>query len=398
MKEKSMNSSDSIAPALITGFRKLNSDRNFNLQLNRIVVWGGGDWDEMEAVTANITDGDSAAQILTNLGTKALNDGRYVNAAAYYRGAEWYTPPNDPQKIELYNKSRELFYKYYATIFSENGFIRRERVPFENGYLPLWVCLPRDKPIGTILLHGGYDSFIEEFLPIVTYLVNKNWAVYVFEGPGQGEALRSCGFHFTEDWHIPVKAILDHFELDDVTIIGLSLGGVLAPRAAAYEKRIRRVVGWAVMPNFYKVLMSTRSKMIQNIAGLIFKSHLAPLINLIMKIQMATDSMARWGVAHGMETFGSKTPYQYFQGANKMQLHDIREKIDQDFLLIGSNHDHFVPKDFDVLEIADLPNVRTLTYRLMTEKEGPGYGEHCNVGGQIEVLDYIMGWIKNITH
>ena len=39
-----------------------------------------------------------------------------------------------------------------------------------------------------------------------------------------------------------MAAVLDHFGLADVTLIGLSLGGYLAPRAAAFEERIKRVV------------------------------------------------------------------------------------------------------------------------------------------------------------
>lgn len=40
----------------------------------------------------------------------------------------------------------------------------------------------------------------------------------MFEGPGQGGVMRVQGVHFTHEWEKPVKAVLDHFGLDDVTI------------------------------------------------------------------------------------------------------------------------------------------------------------------------------------
>lgn len=73
-------------------------------------------------------------------------------------------------------------------------------------------------------------------------LAENGFEVYLFEGPGQGGVMRLQGKHFTHEWEKPVKAILDYFHLEDVTIIGASLGGMLAPRAAAFEKRISRVI------------------------------------------------------------------------------------------------------------------------------------------------------------
>jgi pimeloyl-ACP methyl ester carboxylesterase len=45
-----------------------------------------------------------------------------------------------------------------------------------------------------------------------------------------------------ELWMIDLGAVLDYFNLDHITLIGISLGGCLALRAAAYEPRVHRVV------------------------------------------------------------------------------------------------------------------------------------------------------------
>ena len=63
------------------------------------------------------------------------------------------------------------------------------------------------------------------------------------------DALNDAGLHMTAAWHRPVKAVLDHFKLDHVTLAGLSMGGCLVMRAAAFEPRVDRVVAYDVYPD-----------------------------------------------------------------------------------------------------------------------------------------------------
>ena len=76
---------------------------------------------------------------------------------------------------------------------------------------------------------------------MMRYLADAGYDVIGFDGPGQGTTRRRHGLLFDYRWETPMGAVLDHSGLDDVTLVGLSLGGWLALRAAAFEKRIRRV-------------------------------------------------------------------------------------------------------------------------------------------------------------
>jgi len=49
---------------------------------------------------------------------------------------------------------------------------------------------------------------------------------------------------------LPVGAVLDHFGLDQVTLLGISLGGWLAIRAEAGEPRIARVISDDILTDF----------------------------------------------------------------------------------------------------------------------------------------------------
>ena len=375
-----------------TGVYHLNDEPNFNYQLNRTLMWSGGDLDELRRAGGKIKDSSAWETEMVSLAEKALSESRVVHAIAYFRMAEFFMFDGNPRKLEIYRKARALFYDHYADIF-ENGFITREHVPYENGQLPVWISLPEKGPAkDVILLHGGNDSYIEEFLPIVHYLHSKEFAVYLFEGPGQGEVLREQGIPFTHEWEKPVGIVLDQFDLNDATIVGISLGGMLAPRAAAYEKRIKRVVAWSILPNFLDVLISTRKKPLQLISRLLLALKAESLINSVMQRQMEKDSLARWGVEHGMHNMGVGSPYEYLVKADRFQITDIAHLIDQDFLLIGSSHDHFIPVEFYKKEIDCLTNVQSMTFRLFTDKENAG--NHCNAGNTKLAVDTIVDWIE----
>src|SRR5512138_2248479 len=171
------------------GMYHLNDEPNFNFQLNRTIMWSGGDVDELRHAGPKIKDSSSWEIELVGLGEKALSEGRIVQAIAYFRMAEFFMFDGNPGKLEVYRKARTLFYAHYADCF-ENGVITRQSVPYENGRLPVWISVPDKEPArDVILMHGGNDSYMEEFLPMVLYLRDKGFAVYFFEGPGQGEVL-----------------------------------------------------------------------------------------------------------------------------------------------------------------------------------------------------------------
>jgi pimeloyl-ACP methyl ester carboxylesterase len=108
----------------------------------------------------------------------------------------------------------------------------------------------------------------------------------------------------TPEWERPVKKIIDHYELDDLTLVGLSLGAMLAPRAAAFEPRVKRVVAWGVLPNFLDVIMSTRPQVLQQLAKVAIRLRLKLAVNLSSNREMAGDPLAEWGIRHGMYVFG----------------------------------------------------------------------------------------------
>lgn len=135
--------------------------------------------------------------------------------------SEFFMYDGDPDKKKYYSLATEMFYAYYADYFSgENPRIERLSMPYESVSLPVMHVIPIGKSKGTLLVHGGNDSYYEEFLFSLLYLQELGYEVYLFESPGQGSVIRTQGMHFTHEWEKPTKAVLDQLNLNNVTIIG----------------------------------------------------------------------------------------------------------------------------------------------------------------------------------
>ena len=186
-----------------------------------------------------------------HLAEEAVAQNRLKNGAFYYRAAEFLVEPQNQNKLSFYAKFSELFYQAFAA-----DSIKRHKVVYGDSYLPAMQLMPQpqcDRRKGTILACGGFDSFIEEFYCMWAYLAEAGYEVIAFEGPGQGAALRKYGLVFDHDWEKPTSAILDHFDVADATLIGVSMGGIGAFEQRPLKKESKELspsrqfmIGWSL--------------------------------------------------------------------------------------------------------------------------------------------------------
>lgn len=375
------------------GLFKLNKQPNINYQLNRIIMWNDGDVEDIESIASKINDSETWKRELIRIGNMAKNEGRIKEAIAYYRMSEFFMYDGDEDKVKYYKLATDIFYDYYKDYF-EDGTVKRYEVPYDNVNLPVLYAKAVGERKDIILLHGGNDSYMEELFFPMLYFSEHGFDVYLFEGPGQGSVMRIQGKHFNYQWEKPVTVILDYFKLDNVTIIGASLGGMLAPRAAAYEKRIKRVIAWSVFPSFYSVLLGMIPPSFKIAIKILIKLHLSFILNFAFRKKAKKDFTIDWGIKHGMYAYNAKSPYEYVIKLKKFQMINVGHLIDQDVLVIGANKDHFIDYKLFKEELDALNNVHSLTFRLFTDKECAS--NHCNMGNTKLVLDTMINWIKLI--
>jgi dipeptidyl aminopeptidase/acylaminoacyl peptidase len=123
----------------------------------------------------------------------------------------------------------------------------RVEIPFEGAILvgnlrrPGGIARP---PL--VLLLPGLDSTKEEFFYWEQVFLDRGLATFSLDGPGQGEA--GYALALRHDYEVPVTAAIDclsdrdDVDLERIGVAGVSLGGYYAPRAAAFEPRIKAVV------------------------------------------------------------------------------------------------------------------------------------------------------------
>ena len=142
------------------------------------------------------------------------------------------------------------------------GVLRKPSVATgHTGRLPILVMAP------------GLDSTKEELHAYEEPFLARGIAILAIDGPGQGEAeyeIPICG-----DYERAARAACDWIgtrtDLDSskIGMWGVSLGGYYAPRASAYEKRIRACIGisgpfewkeiWAALPVLTREAFRVRS-------------------------------------------------------------------------------------------------------------------------------------------
>jgi 2,6-dihydroxypseudooxynicotine hydrolase len=240
---------------------------------------------DFQDVTASMASWDDwcrawseRAAIHETMGRAALDQGKHLSAAEhlqragiYYHFAKFLFVRDVAQMKEAHAKAvlcRTLALPHLAP-------------PGERVAIPFAGTLLRGilrKPIGgarlpVMVMICGLDSCKEETDAYEQPFLARGVATLVFDGPGQGEA--EYEFPIRGDYETAVKAVIDYVETrEDIDALriglwGVSLGGYYAPRAAAFEKRVRACIAlsgpfdladaWDGMPELTREAFRVRS-------------------------------------------------------------------------------------------------------------------------------------------
>lgn len=191
------------------------------------------------------------AAVHEGLGDQALKDGFRLSAGEHYtRAAVCY----HFGKFLFVNDIAQMKAAHMKAVACRNKALplldppgERVAIPYEGRQLygnlrkPAGVAKP---PV--VVMCMGLDSAKEEMDDYENRFLKRGVATLAFDGPGQGEA--EYDFAICPEYEKPVKAVIDFIEtradLDRgrVGIWGVSFGGYYAPRAAAFDRRIKACV------------------------------------------------------------------------------------------------------------------------------------------------------------
>lgn len=366
------------------GYHQIHPDVSLNFQMNRFYNWVGDPrmLDAMRAVAPRIADYPDFTREFLALGDHALAAGQDLQGAFYLRAAEFFMVPTAAAKRPTRARFLQLIKRHYGVTETDHA-----TIPYEGGALSVYHFTP-PVPKGTIVVFGGFDSYIEEWFAVLFALRAAGYAVIAFDGPGQGSALEEFNVPLTYAWEKPVTVVLDYFDLDDVSLLGFSLGGALVMRAAAYEPRVRRIIAADILTDFAEVVLRQVPPAVRLLLTALVKSHAAPAVNTLVRRATQRNLVIEWGVQQGMYITGSRSPYEFLQKARSLNTTAVSARVQQDVLLLAGAQDHYVPLHQFYDQIKTLRQVRSLTARLFTRAEHAQ--NHCQIGNLGLALQVIV--------
>jgi dipeptidyl aminopeptidase/acylaminoacyl peptidase len=208
--------------------------------LDRIENWA--DWGPAWAATA---------QVHEELGETALEEGRrisavgaFVAAARCYHLSYFLSVDDEEEHARGLAKMVECHDRVLAHM---EPAVEKISIPFPEADLAGLLSVPvGEGPHPLVIFLPGLDSTKEQRHGGRGSLLRRRMAVLSLDGPGQGEI--SAKLPIRHDYEVAVSAALDALEeraeidTSRVGLIGASLGGYYACRAAAFEPRVTAAV------------------------------------------------------------------------------------------------------------------------------------------------------------
>ena len=386
-------------------------EQSFSFELLRTVgyaPYGGADVGECLATAARITEGDleswyrewgRTADRTRMIAEEALAKQHvisareaFLRASNYYRTAEFFlhTDSRDPRNLATWQAGRACF-AAAARLFSPP--FEAVEIPFENTTLPAYFYRPDDTPTPrpTLIFHGGFDSIVEElYFAGAGAALRRSYNCLTFDGPGQGRVIREQQIPFRPDWETVVAPVVDYaltrpdVDGDRLALMGMSLGGCLAGRAAAFEPRLAALI---LFNGVFDVYENVIAEVPSPLRGLFRRDTV--VVNPLLTVLMRFDVAKRWALTNGMWTGGFRRPADYFRGNRKYTLEGIADRIRCPTLVCDAEHDHFFHDARRVYDALTCPK----EYALFTVEEGAE--EHCQVGAMSLFHQRIFDWLDD---
>lgn len=225
-------------------------------------VANGVDPNDYQRVTARISSWDDWTREWSvcgagyeRMGEEAAAAGQYATAAAhFYHGAMAYhfgkfLAVAYPERLREASERAVRCYERALPWFDIPG--ERLAMDYEPG-VTMWGILRKPWHVNrppVVLLIPGLDSVKEELHSYSDEFLRRGIATLAIDGPGQGEM--EFDRPMRADYEAPVRAAINALErrtdvdAQRVGLFGVSLGGYYAPRAAAFEPRVRAVIALA---------------------------------------------------------------------------------------------------------------------------------------------------------
>lgn len=385
-----------------------DADEAFSFETLRAIgytVYGGADIGEVVATAERITPGDieswyqewraladrtaAIAADCAARGHTTSASGAYLRASNYYRTSEFFLR-DDPRHDSRVADTSARAVRTFRSAPEIQATWEPVRIPYEgvelDGY---YLNVSGDGRGRTLVAHGGFDSTVEEMFFAVGEAARRyGWNCLLFEGPGQGAVLRTHGLPFRHDWEAVVTPVVDFainlrgVDPDRIALLGMSMGGYLAPRAAAFEPRIAACIAHDGMFTLAGAFLSN----VQTQA--LGPAQRLEFLDDLIAHRAEAPSSRRWLLSNSLWVFNASSARELFGEIVKFDLTGVAARIACPTLVCEAENDQFAAGQPAMLyEALDCPK----TFLRFTAAEGAG--EHCHEGALTLFHQRMFDWL-----
>ena len=116
-------------------------------------------------------------------------------------------------------------------------------------------------------------------------------------------------------------------DMNRLALMGISMDGYLAARAAAFEPRIKALILNDGVFDVYAAYADPFPKPLIQLYTSGNKTAFDGYVNEAVTFNVSADSSTRWGVTQGLWSFNTHSPYEWLNICKNMTLKGIAEKI-----------------------------------------------------------------------
>ena len=355
-------------------------------------IGGGGEIGEIHRVCAALKKrvGDNAAwfeewekmgEKVALLAEEAREKGylqtasaAYMRAAHYIQIGERLRQPRTPETQKAYARAVELFKKGLPDVPFLS--IESVEVPFDSGKsLPAYFVKQRGTTAvkwPTVVFFDGLDVTKEICYFRAPEIVKRGMACLIIDGPGNGESIRFRGMPARHDSEVAGSAAVNYLEgrvdveRDRIGVMGVSLGGYFAPRAAAFEKRFKACVAWGAIYDYHSVWKS--------------------------RVEAAFKTSLSVPAEHITWFLGVNTMEEALKKLEPFTLEGVAGKIECPFLLTQGEMDAQISMEIAHRQFTEVGS-SDKDFKIFTREEGGA--EHCQGDNLTIGMTYITDWFSD---
>lgn len=381
-------------------FTEYTGNRQFDLQLNRTfaTILDRAGMETIAATTLpRLRTTSQITKLAQGLAERFSSEGDEDAAWRLHELAAFYLGADDPRKRRFIDAMSASFDEAHRSLA-----LTRHAVPYRGGELTAmrWEADPTDRaqaPAGTpttLIMMNGFDGYVEEIIDFASHFPTRPFDTIAFDGPGQGHTVLA-GMPLEPQWERPTNAVLDYFGIESAAALGVSFGGYLVTRAAAYCPRISHVIAFDMMYRLLDGLTAPLPRPLRPIAdAVVGNPRPAWLIDATLRTASRLSADLGWKLQEASHLTGLSRPSEVLRAFGDYTMEPLEGRITQPCLVFAGDADQYVPFERlgDVRRA--LENSASLDVRAFHHAQDPDMAQHCQIGDLDRAFAIMGDWLQ----